>query len=253
MRFMKRLLVLLGKSVLALLSVAGVLLLVFEGGLIWHFEYGIGLPSESRLAALPSTGHLCPVSPDSPYVALAEIPPLLRKAVIVFEDPDFYERPDIGPLAQLGLDIINGRRPHWSNITFSTSLNCLEFLAPDCCRGPNLEWQIGRAVFMGRVGRALTRDRILEAYLNEIYLGRGTQGFATATSAYFGKTLEALDVDEIAFLIARLRQPYPNRRDRDLRNFVIDKIHTSGLIDEQQTATAKAAPLPWLGNQPRDL
>jgi len=63
MRFMKWFLILLGKSVLALLSVAGVLLLVLEGWLIWHVEYGIGLPTETQLAALPATGLSVPETP----------------------------------------------------------------------------------------------------------------------------------------------------------------------------------------------
>lgn len=67
---MKRILVLAGRSVLALLSIAGVLLLVLEGWLIWHFEYGIGLPSESQLAALPATGHACSANAETPYTPL---------------------------------------------------------------------------------------------------------------------------------------------------------------------------------------
>jgi membrane peptidoglycan carboxypeptidase len=241
---MKKFFVLLGKSVLALLSIAGMLLLVLEGWLIWHVEYGIGLPDESRLAALPATGHLCSASPDSPYVALAEIPPLLRKAAVASEDPDFYERPNIGPLAQWGLAVITGRREHWSNITFSVSSNCLQALVPECCRGqPSLDQQIGRIVFMGRIGRTLMRDRILEAYLNAIYLGRGAYGVAAAAAAYFGKPLGELDIDEIAFVVARAGMPGSRNVDKNRRDLVIDRMRGAGLIDEAQADTAKNRPL----------
>jgi membrane carboxypeptidase/penicillin-binding protein len=253
MRVMKRLLILLGKSVLALLSVAGVLLLVLEGWLIWHFEHGIGVPTESQIAALPASGHLCPTIPGTPYVPLAEIPPLLRKTVLVLKDHDFYERPHVSPLVQL---VFSGdRRQPWSAITSSVGHHCLQVLAPTCCKGqPNLDWQIGHYVLMARIDRALTRDRILDAYLNDAYLGRRAYGVAAAAKAYFSKNLEALDIDEIALLVAHFRTPgeAPDRAKVE-RDFIIDKMHAAGLIDEQQNATAKAAPLPWLDKQPRDL
>jgi penicillin-binding protein 1A len=250
---MKKLFVLLGKSILGLLSILGVLLLVLEGWLIWHVEYGIGVPVESRIAALPATGHLCSASPDTPYVPLAEIPLLLRKAVFVSKDLDFYERPHTSPLVQLVF--ATDRQRAWSGITLSVSRDCLQVLEPTCCKGPpGLDWQIGRIVFMGRVDRTLTRDRILDSYLNDSYFGRGTYGIAAGARAYFGKTLDAIGIDEIAFLVAHIGQPYlKNGRARDRRDFTIDRMRAAGLIDEAQAVAAKASPLPWLDNQPSDL
>jgi len=141
----------------------------------------------------------------------------------------------MSPLARLIVAMFTGRRPQGSAITFGVSRNCLFALAPDC------------------IERVLSRDRILEGFLNDAYLGHGAYGVAAGAAAYFGKPLERLDIDEIAFLVARLRVPYPNSATRSTRDRLIDKIHAAGLIDEQQTATAKAAPLPWLDNQPRDL
>jgi penicillin-binding protein 1A len=251
--FTKRLIVLLGKTVLGLLSVAGVLLLVLEGWLIWHFEYGIGLPAENRIAALPATGHLCLAEPDSRYVPLTAIPPLLKKAVLVSYDLEFYERLNAGVLIQFAL--APDRRRPWSPISFAVSRTCLKMLVPACCEGqPSLDWQIGEILLIGRIERALSRDRILEAYLNDSYLGRSTYGVEAAAKIYFGKTLSALDIDEIAFLVAHFgRSDLTGRRAKDRRDFTIDRMRTAGLIDEQQAATAKSAPLPWLDNQPRDL
>jgi membrane peptidoglycan carboxypeptidase len=250
---MKKLLVLLGKSVLALLSIAGVLLLMLEGWLIWHFEYGIGLPDEKRIASLPTTGHLCLAEPNISYMPLAAIPPLLQKTVLVAYDLEFYERLHAGVLVQFAL--ATDRRRPWSPITFSISRNCLQVLVPSCCKGqPNLDWQIGEILFIGRIERALSRDRILESYLNDSYLGRGAYGFVAGAKAYFGKTLDALDIDEIALLVAHIGQPaLRDARARERRDFTIDRMRSAGLIDEQQAVAAKAAPLSLLDNQPRDL
>src|SRR5207247_31170 len=206
---MRKPLSILAKLVVALLSAAGMGLLILEGWLIWHYEYGIGLPTESALAALPSTDHVCSTGARGAFVPLADIPPLIRKAVVAYEDPDFYERPAVGPLAQFALAVVSNRRPSASNISSWVTRSCLKAMSPECCRG--IDWHIGNLVFMGRVERALSRDRILEIYLNDTYLGRNADGVAMAAEAYFGKRLAELDIHEIAFMIARARRPYPSQ------------------------------------------
>ncbi|BAM91004.1 putative penicillin-binding protein 1A [Bradyrhizobium oligotrophicum S58] len=239
----KRLFILFGRSILAVLSLAVVLVLYAEGYVIWYFEYGLGLPTESQLAALPTTGPLCAANPGSSYVPLSEIPPLVRKAVVASEDRDFYERTSIGPLARLASNIVAGRRPGNSSIIHAVSRQCLWTLVPECCKGPNLEWQFGTQVFTGRIERTFTRDRILEAYLNNAYLGRGAYGAADAATAYFGKSLASLDIDEIALLLTRFRMPMTSRHDSEWRNLMLDRMLAAGLIDQAQATAAKAAPL----------
>lgn len=248
----RRVFILFGKSILALLSLAVMLLLYVEGYVIWYFEYGLGLPTESRLAALPTEGPLCPTSPNIRFMPLSEIPPLVRNAVVASEDRDFYARPYVGPLARLASDIAAGRRPGRSNIIHSVSRDCLCTLVPDCYKGPSLEWQIGTEVFMGRIERTFTRDRILEAYLNNSYLGHRTHGAADAATTYFGKALASLDIGEIAFLLARFRWPWPSEHDSEWRNRMLDRMLAAGLIDQAQATAAKAAPLPPIDGQPRN-
>ncbi|CCE01066.1 transglycosylase domain-containing protein [Bradyrhizobium sp. STM 3809] len=245
---------LLGKSILAVLSLAVVLMLYTEGYVIWYFEYGLGLPTESQLAALPATGPLCPANPGSSYVPLSEIPPLVRNAVVASQDRDFYERRSIGPLARLAADMAAGRRPGLSSIIHAVSRDCLQALVPECCKGQNLEWQFGTEVFMGRIERTFTRDRILEAYLNNAYLGRGAYGAADAATAYFGKSLASLDIDEIALLLARFRMPMTSitsRHDSEWRDRMLDRMLAAGLIDQAQATAAKAAPLSLIARPPR--
>jgi len=247
---MRKALIIFGKSLLAILSLAGVALLWFTGWLIWHYEYGIGLPTESELSALSPTDHVCAAGGRGAFIRLADIPLLIRKAVVAHEDPDFYERPAVGPLAQFALAAVSNRRPIGSNISFSIARNCLKALSPECCSG--IDWHIGNWVFMGRVERALSRDRILEIYLNDTYFGRSADGVAMAANAYFDKPLAELDVHEIAFMVARARWPYPSQRfDASRRDRAIDRMLKAEIISEAQAVAAKAHPLP-LDKKPTD-
>jgi len=125
-------------------------------------------------------------------VPLADIPPLIRKAVVAYQDPDFYERPLVGPLMEFALAAASNRRPSASSISLSVTRSCLVALSPECCKG--IDRHIGNLVLMGRVVRALSRDRILEIYLNDTYFGRNAYGVASAAEAYFGKPLAELDI-----------------------------------------------------------
>jgi penicillin-binding protein 1A len=239
---MRKPFIILAKLVLAVLSVTGTGLLIFEGWIIWHYEYGIGLPTETTLAALSPTDHVCATGARGAFVPLADIPLLIRKAVVAYEDPDFYERPLAGSLTEFALAVASNRRPVASNISSSVTRNCLTALSPECCKG--IDWHIGSLVFMGRVVRALSQDRILEIYLNDTYFGRSASGVASAAEAYFGKPLAKLDIDEVALMLARARQPNPSRSfDTTLRDFAIDRMLKGGVICEAQALEAKSRPL----------
>jgi membrane peptidoglycan carboxypeptidase len=247
---MRKALIIFGKSLLALFSLAGVALLWFTGWLIWYYEYSIGLPTESTLSALSLTDHVCATGARDAFVPLADIPPLIRKAVVAYEDPDFYERPAVGPLAQFALAVVSDRPPTASNISSWVTRSCLKAMSPECCRG--IDWHIGNLVFIGRVERALSRDRILEVYLNDIYFGRNANGVAMAADAYFSKRLAELEIHEIAFLLARARGPRPSQYfDASFRDRVIDRMLKAEVISEAQATTAKAHPLP-LNKTPTD-
>nr|WP_246739206.1 transglycosylase domain-containing protein [Bradyrhizobium aeschynomenes] len=244
----RRFLILLGKSILAVLSLAVVPLLYAEGYAIWYAEYHLGLPTEAEIAALPATGHLCPLEAGSPYVALADMPLLLRQAVIASAGADFQTRPNL-VLPAMAAAIVKGDGRPDTRITFAVTRHCLHALAPDCCRG--LDWHIGSTVFMGRLERTLSRERILDAYLNDSYLGRNAYGVAAAAPAHFGKPLTGLDVGEIALLIARFQTPSPSERDSARRSYILDRMLTAGLIDQAQATAARAAPLPPIDGAPR--
>ncbi|WP_092192936.1 transglycosylase domain-containing protein [Bradyrhizobium sp. cf659] len=237
---MRKFLVVAAKTVLALLSFAGVCLLALSGWLVWHYGYRIGLPTEAQLAAVSPTGPACRADPKRAYISLADIPPLLRDAAIAYEQPDFYEAWTLNPIAEIALALGTGRRPRSAGVTQSVA-RCLLSLTPGNDRQID---PVASIFFTQRVTRSLSRDRILEIYLNESYLGRGAYGVAAGAEAYFGKPLADLAVDEVAFITTRARQPSPGRSfDARARDHAIDRMQTAGLIAETQATAAKSRPL----------
>jgi len=243
---MWKLLIIVAKSALALLSAAGVGLLMFAVWLVWHYEYGIGLPDDVKLATVSATGPICSAGDRRTYLPLAEIPPLVRRAVIAYEEPDFYERPSVNPWTEPVLAALFNRSLRRANISVSVT-RCLTSLSPGCCQG--IDWHIGNAVLMNRVERNLSRDNILEIYLNESYFGRGTYGVAAAAMSYFGKPLGLLSIDQIAFIAALPRAPTLLSRRKDIavdrRNLVIERMLQYGAVNEAQAAFAKERPLEF--------
>ncbi|QOZ46707.1 penicillin-binding protein [Bradyrhizobium sp. CCBAU 53340] len=237
---MRRFLVISAKTVLALVSLAVIGLLAISAWLVWHYGYSFGLPTEAQLAAVSSTGSACRTDPGRTTIPLADMPPLLRDAVIAYEQPDFYDTWSLNPIAEIALGLGTGRGPRPFGIIQSVA-HCLRLLNPGNDRQID---PIATIYFMQRVTRSLSRNRILEIYLNEGYLGRDAYGMAAGAEAYFGKPLADLDIDEIAFLMTRARRPYPSRTfDTDSRNHAIDRMQTAGLISDAQAAAAKSRPL----------
>lgn len=225
---------------LALLSLAGVGLLALSAWLVWHYGYGIGLPTEAQLAAVSPTGPACRNDPKGAYIPLVDIPPLLRDAAIAYAQPDFYAAWTLNPIAEIAFAMGTGRRPRPAGVTQSVA-RCLLSLTLGNDRQID---PIASIYFMQRVTRSLSRDRILEIYLNESYLGHSAYGVAAGAGAYFGKPLADLAVDEVAFILTRVRQPYPSRSfDTPSRDYAIDRMQIVGLISETQAAAAKSRPL----------
>jgi penicillin-binding protein 1A len=245
---MPKVLIIIGKLALALLSVAGMALLILEGWLIWHFEHNIGLPTEARLTKISATEPICSAEGQRTYIPLSDIPPVVAQAILAAEEPDFYTRPSINPFADLLYAVFRGQRPRASNISQSVAI-CMASLTPDCCGGPNLEQAFARLFLMARVAKVFPRERILEIYLNESYLGRGAYGVGAAANAYFGKPLDLLPIDEVAFLAALPKAPTHIGRRKDIaverRNHVLEQMLRSGFINEADAASAKERPLSW--------
>ncbi|HEY4174581.1 MAG TPA: transglycosylase domain-containing protein, partial [Rhodopila sp.] len=109
--------------------------------------------------------------------------------------------------------------------------------------------KIKEAILAVRIEQTLSKDRILELYLNEIYLGQGAYGVAAAAQSYFNKPLDKLSIAEAAFLAALPKAPnnlnpfkYPDAA-RSRRDYVVDRLAEDHAITPAQVAEAKAQPV----------
>ena len=109
--------------------------------------------------------------------------------------------------------------------------------------------KIKEAILATRIENAFSKDHILELYLNEIYLGNRSYGVAAAALNYFGKSLNELNIEEIAYLAALPKGPnnyHPKRKYEAAvgrRNWVLDRMSEEGYISEEEAAAAKEKPL----------
>ena len=180
-------------------------------------------------------------------VALAEMPPLLLHAFIAAEDERFYRHQGVDPvgLARAGVNLFTtGERTQGgSTITMQLARNF--FLTRD----RTYERKI-REIFLAlKIERTLTKEEILELYLNKIYLGQRAYGVAAAAQVYFDRPLLELGLDQIAILAALPKAPSTTNpvtspeRALNRRNYVLRRMHELSLITESEWETAQAMPV----------
>jgi penicillin-binding protein 1A len=186
------------------------------------------------------------------FVPINTIPKRVIAAFLSAEDSRFYEHGglDIQGIARAVLKFVENkiqggdrRTEGASTITQQVAKNFL--LTSD----RTVERKIKEAILAIRIERAYSKDKILELYLNEIYLGIGAYGVAAAGLAYFNKELKDLSVEEAAYLAALPKAPnnyHPFRqtaRATDRRNWIIGQMAENGYITGEEAAEARAKPL----------
>src|SRR5690606_520745 len=113
----------------------------------------------------------------------------------------------------------------------------------------SIDRKVKEAILAFRIERALSKDRILELYLNEIYLGQGSYGIAAAALNYFDRSLGDLTIAEVAYLAGLPKAPnnyHPTRNPeaaRVRRDYVIGRMLADGYITQEQADEARATPL----------
>lgn len=184
------------------------------------------------------------------FVPIEKIPDKVKHAFIAAEDKHFYThsgidylgiiRAVLGNLKKIG----TGRRPAGaSTITQQVAKNFLLSSELSYTR------KIKEAILARRIDKAFSKDHILELYLNEIYLGNRSYGVAAAAMNYFGKSLDDLTLDEIAYLAALPKGPnnYNPKTRYDAavarRNWVISRMVEDGYADEKEAEEAQKRPL----------
>lgn len=242
------------------LALVGALLAV--GGVFWVFwEYGRDLPDYSQLAdyepPVTTRVHAGDGSLLAEYavqrrvfVPVSTMPELVKNAFLSAEDKNFYSHPGVDVVGVMRAAISNirnigtGRRPEGaSTITQQVAQNFL--LSKDV----SIERKVREAILSFRMERAFTKDEILELYLNEIYLGFGAYGVASAALNYFGKSLDQLTVDEAAFLAALPKAPNnynPLRNNAAAtarRNYVLSRLADDGIILPTEAEELRQHPI----------
>ncbi len=223
-------------------------------GVMIHFS--VGLPDYKQLAdyrplvtsrLYANDGSLMAeyANEKRSFVSIESIPPLVINAFLAAEDKNFYAHGGIDFMGLARAMIINvknigsGRRPMGaSTITQQVAKNFLLSSEQSIAR------KIKEALLARKIEQTYTKDHILELYLNEIYLGQGAYGVASAALNYFDKDLKELTVAEAAYLAALPKAPnnyHPIRKKEHAlarRNWVISRMLDDGYISLEEAEAA---------------
>ena len=215
------------------------------------------------LPQLPDTSSLANYKPKQPlradgveiggfghekreYLRIEQFPKLMRDSLLAVEDSRFYEHPGIDVIGVLRAIVANatgGRTQGASTITQQVARTF--FLT----RERTLSRKLKEALLSLRIEQQLSKDQILELYMNQIYLGARTYGFAEAARTYFGKPIQELSVAECAMLAGLPQNPaYANpikspKRAKDRQLVVLARMRAEGVIDDIVYAAAKGEKL----------
>ncbi|MBT6441460.1 MAG: penicillin-binding protein, partial [Alphaproteobacteria bacterium] len=240
-------------------------------GVYLFYHYGRSLPDHQQLAEYePPTvtrihagdGRLLAeyANEKRVFVPLSAMPRQLIQAFLAAEDRNFYEHFGVDPVSVAGAVIKNlgnmggdRRLIGASTITQQVAKNFLLTNEASFAR------KIKEAILAIRIEKAFSKDRILELYLNEIYLGFRSYGVAAAALNYFSKSLDDLSLAEMAYLAALPKAPnnyHPLRKyDAALirRNWVIDRMVVNDFVEADAGEVAKLVPLRVISRAPEEF
>ena len=183
-------------------------------------------------------------------VKFDDIPPLVRQAFVITEDRRFYEHAGIDWWRVPGAILVDIRNRSWAEGFSTITMQLARNIFPErISRDKNVVRKLKEAKVARAIEQRYDKNRILELYLNQIYLGSGAYGIEAASERYFGKTLKQLDIAEMATLAALPKGPerynprkFPERA-KQRRNLVISLLRDANLIDPSSARAAQAAPL----------
>ncbi|HEX2199767.1 MAG TPA: penicillin-binding protein 1A [Burkholderiales bacterium] len=180
-------------------------------------------------------------------VAIHEVPEALKRAIIAAEDERFYEHAGIdylGVLRAAYANLVAGdRRQGASTITMQVARNF--FLSSE----KTLTRKLYEALLAFKIEHSLSKDQILELYVNQIYLGQRAYGFGAASQIYYGKALDQLTLAETAMLAGlpkapSLYNPVANApRAKQRQEYVLRRMAELGYISADQHDEAVEAPV----------
>jgi penicillin-binding protein 1B len=230
---------------------AGHVRLAVSGGRITQLRQGdtvvqsVALPPELLASAGADMGE------NIRPVRLADVPQVLRDAVLVTEDARFYEHGGVDPrgiVRALWTNVRKGRVAEGGS-TITQQLVKSRLLNPE----RTLIRKVNEALLSTVLEWRYSKDQILEAYLNEIYLGQSggsaVRGVGAASRAYFGKEVHQLNLPEAALLAGMIRGPNSYsptgnpERARERRDVVLTRMRDLGKISEADYRRARKEPV----------
>ncbi len=255
MKIAERWIVMAGVGLLGAIALAGLVVTIYAAWLFHDLPDAAELadyrpPTATRVYAADGTliGEFS--EERRIYVSYDQIPPVVIQAFLAAEDRNFFRHGGID-VSGIGramfknvFNVATGRRLEGgSTITQQVAKNVL------LTSESSLNRKLKEAVLASRLEGTLSKEQIIELYLNEIFLGYRSYGVASAAYNYFGKSLTQLTPDEAAFLAALPKGPnnyHPKRRPEQAkarRDWVIGEMGDNGFLTDAQVAAAVARPL----------
>jgi len=240
-----------------LLGCAGVLLgLAVIGALLGTFMLALAYPNLPELDSLTDYRPKIPLrifSADNVLIGefgeerrsiarFSEIPDTVKQAVLAIEDDRFYEH---GGVDYLGIaraalhNLSGGATQGASTITQQVARNF--FLSSE----QTLKRKLYEVLLAWKIEQNLSKDQILEVYMNQIYLGQRAYGFASAAQIYFGKRLADITLAEAAMLAGLPKAPSANnpvvnpKRARARQLYILQRMHSLGYVSSEQYEEAR--------------
>jgi penicillin-binding protein 1A len=182
-------------------------------------------------------------------VKLADVPVHVRQAILAAEDANFYEHAGVDWLAALRVaytNTVSGSRAGASTITMQVARNF--FLTRERAGMAGYLRKANEVALTFKIEHELTKDQILELYINQIFLGQRAFGFAAAANAYYSKPLDKVTVPEAAMLAGLPKapstfNPFVNPKRAELRQqYVLRRMHELGYLKDAEYKAAQSAP-----------
>ena len=180
-------------------------------------------------------------------VSIQDVPPVMKHAILAAEDDRFYQHGGVDYLGILRAAAANlaggGKRQGASTITQQVARNF--FLTGE----KTYTRKLYEALLSFKIENNLSKDQILELYLNQIFLGQRAYGFAAAAQIYFGKPLKDISIAEAAMLAGLPKAPSAYnpivnpKRARIRQQYVLRRMHDLGYITDVQHESALKEPL----------
>jgi penicillin-binding protein 1A len=177
---------------------------------------------------------------------IAQIPKVMKDAVLAAEDARFFEHGGVDYLGMVRAGLANfGRSKSQGASTISMQVARNVYLSAE----KTYTRKIYEVLLTFKLEHMLTKEQILEVYMNQIFLGHRAYGFAAAAQTYYGKALKDVTVDEAAMLAGLPKAPSAfnpisnPKRSRIRQLYIIDRMLENGFITEEAARTAKTRPV----------